>query len=604
MARKGLSSLSVQFAVAFSRALVKESIMFRIRRIYDDILPVNRFALDQVRQILKERFPGLNSADIEKIPELLTNPLKHRFKSMLYVAEDMKGTVKGFAVLSREPELKFCYLDYISSSMLMEGRGIGGILYEHIRDEVLLMDNMGIFLECLPDDPKLCKDPEILKQNRARLRFYEKYGARPIVNTLYETPVSPGGDNPPYLVFDDLGQGRPLEMAQAKTIVRAILKGKYAHLVSKYYMDMVVNSFRDDPVLLRPVRYARTVPVQVNPCRGRSARIALVVNEKHEIHHVRERGYVESPVRIRTILEELESTTLFQRLPPRTFSEKVIREVHDAQYIEYFKRLCSLLEPGKSVYPYVFPIRNAARPPKELAVRAGYYCIDTFTPLNKNAFLAAKRGVDCSLTAAHELLKGHRIAYALVRPPGHHAETRSFGGFCYFNNAAIAANYLSRFGRIAILDIDYHHGNGQQQIFYERSDVLTVSIHGHPHFAYPYFSGFADEKGADSGTGFNLNIPLKETITPEEYLKALEHALKAISSFNPAYLIVCLGLDTSKGDPTGTWSLMARDFERVGRTIGRSRFPILVVQEGGYRTRVIGINARHFFFGLCTGMWG
>jgi acetoin utilization deacetylase AcuC-like enzyme len=147
------------------------------------------------------------------------------------------------------------------------------------------------------------------------------------------------------------------------------------------------------------------------------------------------------------------------------------------------------LEEGLSVYPYVFPIRNAARPPEVLAVRAGYYCIDTFTPLNRNAYLAACRGIDCTLTAAHSLLEGFHLAYALVRPPGHHAERRSFGGFCYFNNAAAAAQYLSRFGRIAILDIDYHHGNGQQQIFYGRSDVLTVSIHGHPRFAYPISAG-------------------------------------------------------------------------------------------------------------------
>src|SRR5262249_44033026 len=157
------------------------------------------------------------------------------------------------------------------------------------------------------------------------------------------------------------------------------------------------------------------------------------------------------------------------------------------------------------------------RPPRDLAIRAGYYCIDTFTPLNRNAWPAARRAVDCTLTAAHALVTGTRLAYALVRPPGHHAEHSAFGGFCYLNNAAIAANYLAEHGRIAILDIDYHHGNGQQEIFYRRSDVLTVSIHGHPSFAYPYFTGFPSETGEGEGRRVNLNFALGEHLDGKEY---------------------------------------------------------------------------------------
>ncbi len=136
-----------------------------------------------------------------------------------------------------------------------------------------------------------------------------------------------------------------------------------------------------------------------------------------------------------------------------------------------------------------------------MPVRAGYYCIDTFTPLNRNAYTAAKGAVDCALTAASQILTGYRISYALVRPPGHHAESKVFGGFCYFNSSAMAANYLSVHGRVAVLDVDYHHGNGTQDIFYQRDDVLTVSIHGHPSFAYPYFSGFSEETGEEKGLG-------------------------------------------------------------------------------------------------------
>jgi acetoin utilization deacetylase AcuC-like enzyme len=307
---------------------------------------------------------------------------------------------------------------------------------------------------------------------------------------------------------------------------------------------------------------------------------------------------------VRSILRELEKTTLFQGYPPRVYSERFLTSTHDRDYVEYFRKVCRNLPAGQSIYPYVFPIRNTARPPKELAVRAGYFCIDTFTPLNTNAWKAAKGAVDCALTAATLILEGSRMAYALVRPPGHHAERRAFGGFCYFNNAAIAAQMLSDFGRVAILDIDYHHGNGQQVIFYQRSDVLTVSIHGHPRFAYPYFSGFEDEIGEGEGAGCNMNLPLAEQLTSEQYMVALARALKRVTRFQPDYLVICLGFDTAKGDPTGTWELTGNDFTRIGQEIGRMRMPTLLVQEGGYRTRNIGVNARHFFAGLWAGAFG
>jgi ribosomal protein S18 acetylase RimI-like enzyme len=188
-----------------------------------------------------------------------------------------------------------------------------------------------------------------------------------------------------------------------------------------------------------------------------------------------------------------------------------------------------------------------------------------------------------------------------VRPLGHHAETRTFGGFCYFNNAAIAANLLSRYGKVAILDIDYHHGNGQQEIFYSRSDVLTVSIHGHPSFAYPYFTGFRDETGIGPGAGFNLNIPLPEHITTEQHRNAVAEGLRRIRRFAPAFLVVSAGFDTARGDPTGTWPNRARDFERLGQMLGEQGYSTLVVQEGGYRVRTLGANVRTFFDGLMTG---
>jgi acetoin utilization deacetylase AcuC-like enzyme len=173
-----------------------------------------------------------------------------------------------------------------------------------------------------------------------------------------------------------------------------------------------------------------------------------------------------------------------------------------------------------------------------------------------------------------------------------------YGGFCYFNNAAIAANALSADGKVATLDIDFHHGNGTQEIFYARSDVLTVSIHGDPSYAYPYFAGFADERGEGAGEGYNHNFPLGENIGDDEYLRTLEQALELIEHFAPRYLVLSVGLDIAKGDPTGAWAMTPEGFERIGGAIAGLGMPTLAVQEGGYDTRVLGRNARFFLSGL------
>jgi acetoin utilization deacetylase AcuC-like enzyme len=405
-------------------------------------------------------------------------------------------------------------------------------------------------------------------------------------------------------VFDGLGRNLPLRRDVAREIVRGILEKKYAKYCPPEYVRMVVDSFRDDPVRLREPRYRKREAVQGVPAGvPEDLKIRLVVNRDHVIHHIRERGYVEAPVRVPAILREIEPTGLFVTVERKRFSEEHIRKVHNPDMVEFIKRMSASLSPEESVYPYIFPIRNAQRMPADLEIRAGYYEIDTFTPLNGHVFPAARAAVDCGLTAAECLTVGYRLAYALVRPPGHHAERRVFGGFCYLNTAAVAADYLSRWGRVAVLDIDYHHGNGTQEVFYERRDVFTVSLHGHPHFAYPYFSGFPEEKGRGLGTGFNFNFPLPESITPQRYKLALGRALRRIRAFRPVFLVVSLGLDTAKGDPTGTWPLRARDFDDIGRIIGSLGLPTLVVQEGGYNTRNLGLNARHFFAGLYRGYY-
>ncbi len=575
--------------------------MLRIRRIYDNVLPVNKSTLGQVQEILRSRFSSMAEAEIALICEKLGNPFKQRFRPILFVAESIKGKVRGFAILLHEPEIHFTYLDWIATASDRAGGGIGGALYDRIRQESTALKVHGLFFECLPDDAKDCPDPAELKHNRARLRFYERYGARPVVNTGYESPVTPEDTCMPHLVYDDLGTGRPLKKTFARQVVRAILERKYADYCPADYVERVVSSFRDDPVRLREFRYVKPAAVIAVVESRSTEQIALIVNDRHYIHHVTERGYVESPVRVKSILSAIEPSGLFTPITPRPFPDKHLHAVHDADFVGYLKRACAAVPAGKSLYPYIFPIRNKTRPPKEPSVLSGYYCIDTFTPINANAYPAARRSVDCALTAAREILDGRRIAYALIRPPGHHAERRSFGGFCYFNNSGIAAQYLCAHGRVAILDVDYHHGNGGQDIFYRRSDVLTVSIHGHPRFAYPYFSGFEDEHGEGEGEGFNLNIPLPEAVYGEKYRKALARALQRIREFKPQFLVLGFGLDPAKGDPTGSWSLTVKDFAQNGRMIGALGLPLVVVQEGGYRTQTLGKNALAFFRGLVEG---
>ncbi|MBN2440082.1 MAG: histone deacetylase family protein [Spirochaetales bacterium] len=579
--------------------------MFRIRKIYNTTLPVNKNAFEQIKVIIKQQFSHISDADVSELEDHLINPVRYRFQSNIFVAEDNRRTVKGFALLMYYPDLKFCFLNYISTAKTISGRGIGSALYERVREEARSLNAWSIFFECLPDDPSLCRDPEILKQNKKRLRFYERYGIFPIINTKYETPLEPGDDNPPYLMFDDLGKGKKLSRDIAKFIITAILERKYAGICPPSYINMVLDSIKDDPIKVREPRYIKTVDkiIPLYKIVPEDKRIALVVNDKHYIHHVKEKGYVESPVRIKQILEKLQQTDLFSLFPSKRFSEKYITGVHEKGFVAYLRTVCSTLPPGTSIYPYVFPIRNQAQPPKDMLYRAGYYCIDTFTPLNSNVYPAAKGAVESALTAAELVAEGYLLAYALVRPPGHHSEKKVFGGFCYFNSAAIAAEYLSKFGKVAMLDIDYHHGNGQQDIFYDRDDVLTISIHGHPQFAYPFFSGFKNEKGTGKGTGFNLNIPLAETIPVTEYKEAIERALKRIRKFSPDFLIILLGLDTARGDPTGTWDLNKKDFNEIGLTIGLLKIPVLVVQEGGYNTKNIGNNALHFFTGLWDGIY-
>ena len=327
--------------------------------------------------------------------------------------------------------------------------------------------------------------------------------------------------------------------------------------------------------------------------------ISLVVSDVHRVHNVHDRGYLERPARVDAIREALLPSGLFREVRPRAHGDGPVLAVHDAEFLTYFKRVAARPAGADPVYPYVFPVRPAP-PPRDLELRAGWYGIDTFTPLDRNAWRAARAAADAALTGADEILRGRAAAYALCRPPGHHAGRRTYGGFCYLNNAAIAAHQLSRAGKVAVLDLDFHHGNGTQDVFWRRADVLTLSLHGHPRETYPYFSGFADELGEGPGRGFNQNFPLAPSARERAWRGALAAALERLARFAPAFVVVPLGFDTMTGDPTGSFSLTARTLASAGREIGALRRPTLVVQEGGYRLRNLRAGAAAFFRGLAS----
>ncbi|MET0542774.1 MAG: histone deacetylase family protein, partial [Variovorax sp.] len=231
--------------------------------------------------------------------------------------------------------------------------------------------------------------------------------------------------------------------------------------------------------------------------------------------------------------------------------------------------------------------------PAVIEGKMGFYSMDAGWPFTQLTWTSVCGSANVALSGCELLLEGAKGAFALCRPPGHHAGREYMGGYCYLNNAAIAAAHAVAKGmkRVAVLDVDFHHGNGTQDIFYERADVLTVSIHGDPSASYPYFSGHADERGAGAGTGFNINMPLARGTTWQAYSAALQSACKAVAAHAPELLVVSLGVDTFEDDPISHFLLKSEDFSRMGEQIASVGCPTLFVMEGGYMVDEIGINA-------------
>ncbi|MGH2401782.1 MAG: histone deacetylase family protein [Candidatus Limnocylindria bacterium] len=324
----------------------------------------------------------------------------------------------------------------------------------------------------------------------------------------------------------------------------------------------------------------------------------------------------ESPERATAIRTALMATGDYVLVAPESHGPDPISAVHEVELIDLVEHvwndaIADGWDAARPLVPDTF-LLNAYPGPMTLEalpagrhLRLGAYCFDTATPIVAGTAGAAHAAVDIALTAADRVLAGEPLAYGLCRPPGHHAGRNLIGGYCFFNNAAIVAESIVSRGasRVAILDVDFHHGNGTQQIFWERRDVLYVSLHGDPGGIYPYFSGYATERGAGDGLGTTFNLPLPPGTDGDAYLAALADALDAIRDFDAdAPLIVSLGFDTYHADPICNLALRTDDYARIGAVVAALGLPVVALQEGGYAVDALGANAVAFLGALGDGL--
>jgi acetoin utilization deacetylase AcuC-like enzyme len=311
--------------------------------------------------------------------------------------------------------------------------------------------------------------------------------------------------------------------------------------------------------------------------------------------------YLESPRRPRMILDAIAAAGLGEVIAPDDFGCEPIRAVHAGHYLDFLRTAYTRwIDEGRSpdgVYPDTFFKPGFAHRPTKAGALAGIYTFDMSTVLVAKTWESAFWSAQGALTAAKQVRDGARSAFSLCRPPGHHAHADMGGGYCFVNNVAVAAHWLvshpgasTDAGRVAILDIDFHHGNGTQAIFYERSDVLFVSLHADPDRQYPYFLGGADERGAGEGVGFNINYPLPIGIEDDPYLAFLDRACDDVSRFAPHYLLVSLGVDTFGSDPLGDFALTNAAFPRIGARLAQLHLPTVFLMEGGYAIDQLGSN--------------
>ena len=310
--------------------------------------------------------------------------------------------------------------------------------------------------------------------------------------------------------------------------------------------------------------------------------------------------YLENPDRMDRILNALRSTDWAEVIEPLDFGLHPILAVHDKNYLDFLASawtdwLATHPKDPSTLLPATFALRRQPHIPKSLLGRAGYYMMDLSACIVEGTYAAALASANCALSAAQAVAAdGERSVFALCRPPGHHAGKDYAGGYCFINNAAVAANWLSSKGRVAILDMDYHCGNGTQDIFYDRDDVLTISIHADPDFEYPSYMGYADERGEGKGLGFHHNFPLPRGTEDEVYLETLAQANQLIREFKPTYLVVSAGMDIYADDPLGTIKVTTDGIGRIAKEIASLKLPTVNVMEGGYNNDALGRNILAF----------
>jgi acetoin utilization deacetylase AcuC-like enzyme len=335
---------------------------------------------------------------------------------------------------------------------------------------------------------------------------------------------------------------------------------------------------------------------------------------RHEMFRGRLVPCHESPARLDHVMAELQRRPVGELRTPGSADLDLIRRVHAPRYVDFLASAWTewvALDPANAevdVLPSVWPVRGFRHDvlPANFAARVGLFSFDAGSPLTAGTWAAALGGAACAIDAARAVQAsgGPRFAMALTRPPGHHAGPDFFGGYCFLNNAALAAQALRDGGakRVAVLDVDYHHGNGTQTIFYDRGDVMTLSIHGDPRTEYPFFLGYADERGEGEGFGRNLNLPLPAGTGFADWSAALDTALAAVRDFRADALVLALGVDTFEGDPISRFKVASSDYHAIGASIAGLGLPTVVTMEGGYAVAEVGINVVNVLEGLQQGL--
>lgn len=312
----------------------------------------------------------------------------------------------------------------------------------------------------------------------------------------------------------------------------------------------------------------------------------------------------EKPSRAEFIKARVEAVKLGPIEAPGRHDLAAAKRVHDAGYIDFLPTVWPAWEAsgrGGSALPYTWPTRGLRGDviPDAIEAKLGHYAFDAGAPFVKGTWDAIRSSYETAMTAAALVKAGERTAFALCRPPGHHAGAAFMGGYCYINNAAVVAQWFRDQGaaRVSILDVDYHHGNGTQEIFYRRGDVQVLNLHGDPMVEYPFFLGHADEKGEGPGEGFNVNYPMPFGTDWTGWSAALEDACVRLAAYAPDVVVVSLGVDTFEKDPISQFKLKSADYPRIGARIAKLGLPTLFVMEGGYAVDEIGVNA----VGVLTG---